>query len=468
MISNINLTKIAVGIFSSLLFVSCADDEPIVEPLPNDEHLLAGKTTIVDESQNAFGNPIPQLTGMDELNFFVGNSAFRDNWVSAPAATTARDGLGPLFNARSCGACHFKDGRGRPPLHKGEKETGFLIRLSVPGSTANGSPKPVPHYGGQLQDMAINGVPVEAKFEIIWKEVLGAFPDGEKYSLRKPEYQFSDLKYGPFPTDMMTSGRVGQQMIGLGLLEAISDDDLLKNADPNDLDKDGISGRPNYVWSKSKKQEVIGRFGWKSNMPSMEEQVLGAFLGDIGITSYLNPDQNCADGQTDCQNATEGGNPELNNNFAEQTILYSSTLAVPQRRNYKDEKVQRGKKLFAELNCVGCHKDNFTTSNHKISVLQDIKIKPYTDLLLHDMGAGLADNRPDFKANGKEWRTQPLWGIGLIPTVNGHSLLLHDGRARNIQEAILWHGGEAEKPKEKFMNLSKTDRVALLSFVESL
>lgn len=460
----------AVAICLLLPLSSCVKDKPEDNLLVHEsgEHLLAGKTTVNDQSPNAFGNPIPQLKGFDELNFFAGNSAFRDNWVTAPAATTARDGLGPLFNARSCGACHFKDGRGRPPRFKGEKETGFLLRLSIPGSAPYHEPVPVPNYGGQLQDMAINGVPVEAEFDISWEEISGSFPDGETYSLRKPTYHFSNEQYGAFPADMMVSGRVGQQMIGLGLLEAIPEADILANVDENDINNDGISGKANFVWSKGKNKITLGRFGWKSNMPSMEEQVLGAFLGDMGITSYINPDENCTGAQSDCENAPTGGSPNISDEMAKHTILYSSTLAVPQRRNYKDQNVLRGKKLFKELNCVGCHKDNYTTGSHSISVLQNIKIKPYTDLLVHDMGDGLSDGRPDFLANGNEWRTQPLWGLGLLEMVSKHSTLLHDGRARSIQEAILWHGGEAEKSMKDFKNLSKSKRQDLLAFLNSL
>ena len=467
---NITPPCVRAGAFLGLLLFafSCKKEETTHSTYEKGEHLLGGITSIKAEGKNAFGYPIPQLKGEDELKFHAGNSLFRNAWVTAPASTTARDGLGPFFNASSCAACHFKDGRGRPPLYDGEKETGFLIRLSVPGTNAHGGPLAEPNYGGQLQDIAINGIPNEARFHINYETINGQFPDGETYELRKPIYTFSDLGYGPMDPNMMFSPRVGQQMIGLGLLDAITDEDILKNVDVADSDNDGISGKANQVWSAIEQKTVVGRFGWKANQPNLSEQVLGAFLGDIGITSYLNTSQNCTSVQVDCQNAPDGGSPEIKKENADNVILYSATLAVPQRRNYKDPSVLNGKKLFTEANCIGCHKDNFTTSSHKIKALEGVNFKPYTDLLLHDMGDDLADNRPDYLANGNEWRTQPLWGLGLIQTVNSHTYLLHDGRARNIQEAILWHGGEAENSVEFYKNLSKSERTDLLNFLNSL
>ncbi|MGB0868251.1 MAG: di-heme oxidoredictase family protein [Flavobacteriales bacterium] len=456
-------------LFGCLLFAfSCKKDETTKLTYTKGEHLLGGKTTVNAQGQNAFGHPIPQLKGLDELKFHAGNSMFRNAWVTAPASTTARDGLGPFFNASSCAACHFKDGRGRPPLYDGEKETGFLIRLSTPGNGPHGGPIGDPNYGGQLQDISINGITPEGKFHIDYETIQGTFADGESYELRKPIYSFSDLGYGAMAGNMMYSPRVGQQMIGLGLLDALSDESILKYEDITDIDNDGISGKANKVWSNIDKKTVVGRFGWKANQPNLSEQVLGAFLGDMGITSYINADENCTSVQVDCQNMPNGGTPEITKENADNTILYAATLAVPQRRNYKDTSVLKGKLLFEKANCIGCHKDDYKTTSHFISALEDVSIKPYSDLLLHDMGDALADNRPDYLANGNEWRTQPLWGLGLIETVNGHSLLLHDGRARNIEEAILWHGGEAENSVNDYKNFSKEERQDLLNFLKSL
>lgn len=467
---NITPSSVRAGVLSGLLLFafSCKKEETTHTTYEKGEHLLGGTASVKAEGKNAFGYPIPQLKGEKELKFHAGNSLFRNAWVTAPASTTARDGLGPFFNASSCGACHFKDGRGRPPAYDGEKETGFLIRLSVPGTNTHGGPLADPNYGGQIQDIAINGIPNEARFHITYETIPGEFPDGETYELRKPTYTFSDLGYGPMDPNVMFSPRIGQQMIGLGLLDAVSDEDILANVDISDVNNDGISGKANQVWSAIEQKTVVGRFGWKANQPNLTEQVLGAFLGDMGITSYLNANENCTSVQVDCQNAPNGGNPEILKENADNVVLYSAALAVPQRRNYKDPSVLNGKKLFTEANCIGCHTDNFKTTSHSITELEGIDIKPYSDLLLHDMGDGLADNRPDYLANGNEWRTQPLWGLGLIETVNSHTFLLHDGRARSIQEAILWHGGEAENSVEFYKNLSKAERTDLLNFLNSL
>jgi len=431
--------------------------------------LSGGQTTIFNTTPNAFGQPAPGLERMDELFFFVGNSFFNQNWVTAPSSTTARDGLGPLFNARSCAGCHFKDGRGRPPDFTGELPTGFLLRLSFPGIDLHHAPLPEPTYGGQLQEEGIDGVQGEGLVAITYTEVPGAFADGTGYSLRQPTYELIDLAYGDLHPETMISPRIASQMSGMGLLEAISEDTLLSWADPNDQNGDGISGRPNYVWDAYNNRMALGRFGWKANQPTVLQQVAGAFAGDMGIVTTLFPTTDCVPTQTACQQAPNGGAPEIDDDDFLKVVLYSSSLSVPAQRDWDDEQVLRGKVLFQEVGCARCHMDTVTTGIHPtIPALSQQTIHPYTDLLLHDMGAALADGRPDFQATGNEWRTPPLWGIGLFETVNGHTYYLHDGRARNLMEAILWHGGEAEAAKETVRLLSGADRNALLAFLESL
>lgn len=422
------------------------------------EELSGGQGTIFDVSRNAFSQPMPGLDREQELLFFVGNSFFNQNWVAAPASTTARDGLGPYFNARSCASCHFKDGRGRPPEFAGEMPTGLLLRLTLPAETP---------YGGQLQDQAIFDLPVEGAYTIEYTEIPFVFPDGETASLRQPIYHIDSLAYGSLPDSILISPRVGNQMIGLGLLEAIPEDAILEAADPKDADGDRISGKPNFVWDKVNGETALGRFGWKANQPSLLQQTADAFHGDLGITTWINPEQPCH--VAACANLPNGGSPEIDNDDLGKVVLYVSSLAVPARRDWEDETVLRGKEIFMQIGCQKCHTPSFETGEHPtIPALSNQKIWPYTDLLLHDMGDGLADNRPDFEATGSEWRTPPLWGIGLIQTVNGHTYLLHDGRARNLLEAILWHGGEAETARDFFANLSKEDREALIRFLESL
>lgn len=468
--------KIKPFVFASIVltfvsFVSyrCKKDTFTASPFKGEGIYSGGQNgTVMDASQNAFGLQVNGLTDQQKLDFFVGNSFFNQNWVQAPSSTTARDGLGPLFNARSCSGCHFKDGRGRPPQSDSEKGTGLLLRISIPGVSAVGGPNPSFNYGDQMEDQGVLGVPREADYHIDYIEIAGQYPDGQTYSLRKPSYTILNEQYGAFESGLMISPREAPQMIGLGLLEAISASDILSYADENDANGDGVSGRANYAWDAKNQTTDLGRFGWKANVTGIYQQVCGAFLGDMGITTWVFPDENCTGIQSDCSMAANGGTPEIDQDKLEAVVLYSQTLAVPARRNTDNPDVATGEAIFHTLDCTKCHVQRYTTSTHSVTALSNQVIFPYTDLLLHDMGEDLADGRPDFLANGNEWRTAPLWGIGLIPTVNNHSFLLHDGRARNIEEAILWHGGEASSSKQKFMGLSKTQRSQVLKFLESL
>jgi len=431
--------------------------------------LSGGAATVQATSHQAFGQPIPGLSPHQQTQFFVGNSFFNRNWVVAPSSTQARDGLGPLYNARSCSACHRHDGRGRPPRHFDEPMVSMLLRLSIAGHDPRAGVMPEPRYGDQLNGLAIPGVEPEGKAAITYEMVSGQFADGEPYQLRRPTYTITDLRYGPLHPDVRLSPRTAPFMIGLGLLEAIPERLLLALADPDDQDGDGISGRPNRVWDWTQQRQVMGRFGWKANQPTVAQQVTGAFLGDIGITSALFPQQNCTAVQAQCTAAPTGGQPEIAPEQLESVIFYSRTLAVPARRDLDDAGVQRGEQLFAQAQCESCHVPTWRTG--PVDALPNLShqtIHPYTDLLLHDMGADLSDERPDFDATGREWRTPPLWGIGLVSKVNGHTNFLHDGRARNVTEAILWHGGEAAAAREHFRHLSRPDREALVRFIESL
>lgn len=444
------------------------EEESFWEYLDPSEELSGGGASVHDASPLAFSKSIDGLTGDDALLFFVGNSFFNQNWVTAPASTTARDGLGPFFNSRSCSGCHFKDGRGRAPEYSGEVSSGLLIRLSTPGMGPHGEPLPHPAYGGQLHDQAIVGVPAEGDFSISYSTVSGQYDDGTSYSLREPNYQLNFTGYGG-AGGVMFSPRVANQMIGLGLLEALSESTILERADAGDADGDGVSGRPNYVWNSLTQTTQLGRFGWKANQPNLLLQAAGAFLGDMGITSFVNPSENCTSPQNDCQNAPNGGQPEIEDDDLRKVELYCRTLAVPVRRNHNAPEVLKGKELFFSIGCESCHRSKMVTGNHPdVSALSGQTIFPYTDMLLHDMGEGLADNRPDFLADGNEWRTPPLWGIGLFQTVNGHTNYMHDGRARNLEEAILWHGGEAENSVNKFKALSSAQRNDIITFLNSL
>ena len=429
---------------------------------------LGGGTTAFTTNRNAFSLSARNLTNLERRAFEVGDSFFNQNWVTAPASTDARDGLGPTFNAQSCSSCHTLDGRAEPPKDNDDPERGLLFRLSIPGADATGAPLGDPNYGGQLQDRAILKAQPEGRFKTNWREIRGSYGDGEAYTLVQPEYSFDELAYGELHPETMASPRIAPVAFGVGLLEAIPESDILDMADPDDEDGDGISGRANMVWDVSEQRTKLGRFGWKANVPTVVQQVAGAFLGDIGITSTLFADENCPGIQDDCAAALSGGEPEIPDFRLDRVTFYNRTLAVPAMRDVDDPQVRQGAGLFLKAGCNSCHTPKHTTGQTDIKALSNQVIFPYTDLLLHDMGDGLADGRPDFLANGREWRTPPLWGIGLVDNVNGHTRFLHDGRARNLAEAILWHGGEGTAAKEAFRNYSREEREALLRFLNSL
>ncbi len=420
-----------------------------------------GEGTTGASNRNAFGNSARNLTNEERRVFEVGDSFFTQNWVTAPASTDARDGLGPLLNAQSCSSCHLLDGRGSVE----DDEAGLLFRLSVPDGAAT-APDPV--YGDQIQDRAILGVEPEAVVRTIYVKETGVYSDGAGYSLRRPAHHLEDLAYGEVSVEMMMSPRLAPPVFGAGLLEAIPESSILKLADPDDGDEDGVSGRPNRVIDRETGSSVLGRFGWKANVATVADQVAAAFLGDIGITSPQLPDQNCTPTQTACSAAIDGGSPEISRDIFDQVVFYNQTLAVPARRDLDDPDVIAGADVFRNAGCVSCHHPRHVTGESAIAALADQVIYPFTDLLLHDMGPDLADNRPDGQATGDEWRTPPLWGIGLTETVNGNLNFRHDGRARSLEEAILWHGGEAAGSQTSFVALSGTQRGQLIAFLESL
>jgi CxxC motif-containing protein (DUF1111 family) len=433
------------------------------------EDELGGDLTRHDDSRNALSFPAPDLSAADRRRFEVGDSFFTKNWVTAPSSTEARDGLGPTFNAQACSSCHVLDGRGAPPDPEAiDARLGLLLRLSVPGETATGAPAEHPVYGGQLEDRAILDVPAEGRVDVTVETIRGTYADGTPYELTKPTYTVADPVFGPLGVDTMISPRLAPQVIGMGLLEAVPDDVLLDAADPDDTDGDGVSGRPNRVWDARSGEQIIGRFGWKANVATVEQQVAGAFHGDIGITSALHPDENCPDIQTACSASATGGSPELTDDRLAAVTFYGRTLAVPAMRDVDDASVAAGADVFADLGCTACHSPTLTTGDSDIAALSDQTIHPYTDLLLHDMGSGLADGRPDFEATGSEWRTPPLWGLGIVDDVNGQRFLLHDGRATTFEEAILWHGGEGARAAEAFRSATAEDRAKLLAFLEAL
>jgi CxxC motif-containing protein (DUF1111 family) len=440
--------------------------------------LSAGSFTLNRADSTAYEEPAPVLDYRQRERFLRGRHHFNQNWVQFPSIG-GDWGLGPTFITDRCTGCHVKAGRGHPPSSDDEQLLSALVRLSVPGESEHGAPKPHPNYGDQIQNQGLMGqgrdatflgerVVPEAEVFVDWEERTVAFPDGETVSLRKPKVRWGKLYFGPIGEQTMISLRMAQPVFGLGLLEAVPEAALLQLAERQKAQ--GFNGRPNFVWDDIHQRVALGRFGWKANQPSVKQQIAAAYAGDLGVTSSLYPTPNCPPVQVDCAAQPPGNQPELIDNDWEELEFWTHGLAVPARRNVNDAAVQRGEKLFSEAKCSGCHLPEMRTGEKFPSLpqLANQTFHAYTDLLLHDMGEGLADNRPDFKAGGRDWRTQALWGIGLSATVNGSTALLHDGRARNIKEAILWHGGDAAGSRDAFMNMPKGDREALLKFVESI
>lgn len=432
---------------------------------------------------NAFSQFSANMAFHRQLDFKVGDGIFRKLWVSAPSSTVSSDGLGPLFNARSCQSCHLKDGRGRPPVGD-EPAISMFLRLSVPPRTEKEKADiashrlavvPEPTYGTQLQNFSIQGLLAEGRMSIEYEEFPVKLSDGTVVSLRKPTYRAVDLNYGPMDKEAMLSPRIAPPMVGIGLLEAVTEEDILSWADPDDKNGDGIRGRASKVWSAAQGKVVAGRFGWKGGAASVAEQTAGAFAGDIGLSSALAPQSygDCTERQAKCRTMPDGRDPEegveVLKTMFDLVVFYSRNLAVPARRDADHPEVLAGKRIFYQSGCIACHRPKFVTREDSAEPEQSYQlIWPYTDLLLHDMGEGLSDGRPEGAAGAYDWRTTPLWGIGLTKIVSGEWALLHDGRARSLLEAILWHGGEAETAKHNVVRLSKKDRDALIKFLESL
>lgn len=464
----------AAPAFLALGLIGCGDQAPRFTQSEPGEARSAGDATVMKFDQNAFSMPSANLSPVRRLDFSVGNSFFRNPWVIAPSSTTARDGLGPLINTNACQSCHIKDGRGHPPQSAEGNAVSTLVRLSIPAGPEHAEVvrqrgiAPEPTYGGQLQDMAIPGLKPEGKVRISYETRTERFADGFEVELRSPRLAITELGYGQMHPQTQFSVRVAPAMIGLGLLEAIPESALLANADPDDRDGNGISGRPNRVYDQVTGESALGRFGWKAGQPNLNQQNADAFFNDMGLTSSLLTGSSCTERQHDCRAMPDGGTPEVSDNILAMVLFYTRNLGVPARRNVDAPQVLAGKTLFHRAGCQSCHVPTFTTGDAAEPEHANQVIRPYTDLLLHDMGPGLADHRPEFEATGSEWRTPPLWGIGMTEQVSGHTQFLHDGRARNLLEAILWHGGEAEQAKQSVLGFDNDERSALLAFLESL
>jgi CxxC motif-containing protein (DUF1111 family) len=468
-----------------------------------------GDTTVFfkGESIQAFRNPAQNLTEAQIQRHLAGDALFERNF--SDDAGRFDHGLGPVYNNTNCNACHAKDGRGALPVFPigatwvplKQNEAVFL-RISIedgikhPKTAENnwGAPVAVPGFSDQLFHLGSFGVRADlpgsgqAQVWMSYEKTTFIYADGEKVELRKPIFkvtgaydEYFDSVTGQvrsrlYDKDVKMGPRIGTPMIGLGLLEAIKESDIRALA-ARDLSDEGVKGQVNMVFDIEKSMAgdpypvSMGRFGLKNNTPSVFHQSLGALRGDIGVTNYAFPKESIAGTPLyDSYMNSKQGAPalEASDEVANDLVFYSQTLAVPSRRNVEDPTVIRGANVFHQTSCTSCHQPSFVTGPHKIDAFANQKIYPYTDMLLHDMGEGLADGRQDFDASGSQWKTRPLWGMGQTQTINPRAGFLHDGRARTLEEAILWHGGEAEYAKTKFAKLPKADRTALIQFIRSL
>lgn len=423
--------------------------------------------TTGDATREAYTQAVSGLTEAERLQFFKGRGLVRQVWVIPPSENPEIAGLGPLYNRISCIACHAGNGRGFSPATPQEPMRSMLVRLSIPGSEAHGEPKSHPAYGGQLNENGVPGVPGEGRAEVRYSEQILQLNGGEQVSLRQPSLSFVDLAYGEFPAYMQISPRIAPPIFGLGLLQAVPEASIVALAEAKK--SHGIKGRVSRVWDVEQQKTVLGRFGWKANMSNLRQQIAGAFIGDMGITSSLFTQENCSPGQTACQLSPSAGKPELNAGQLQATEFYHLALAAPRQRNADNPEIQRGASLFRQAQCASCHVPELKTGEFApLPTLSRQTIHPYTDLLLHNMGEALADHRPDFQATGREWRTPPLWGIGLAQKIEPRAGFLHDGRARNLLEAVLWHDGEAADSAKIVKKMPPLDRQALLQFLQSL
>ncbi len=418
--------------------------------------LEGGAATTDADSSKAYSQVVPNLADANEqLLHDLGMTGFMRDFGRVKIGGSLR--LGPQFNAPSCVACHSGAGRGALRLSSHGRVSDTVVKVGVPTGRASiaGAPIPLPRVGTQLQDHAIRGTKPEARISLKWRVQHGTYGDGTPYELREPILSVSSTG-SAFPRGTMYSLRRAPSIFGSGLLEAVSSDEIIALSDPNDANGDGISGRPNMVWSVEQREYLLGRFGLKAGAPTLKQQVAAAYANDMGVSNPL----------------FRAGNrrADIPDRIVNATTFFSATLAVPRARTQDDPGVVRGKGLFASMGCAACHVTELHTMQGRSAALSNTTIHPLSDLLLHDMGIGLADNRPEFGASGSEWRTAPLWGIGLTGAVLApkSESYLHDGRARTLEEAILWHGGEGVRSQQAFASASQTDRDDLIRFLRSL
>jgi CxxC motif-containing protein (DUF1111 family) len=425
-----------------------------------------GAATSTGDERRVLAARIHGLTDEQRTSARQGEAFFNTSFIPSPSEATRRDGLGPLFNSANCRSCHNSLGRGRPPAAPDQQPVALVLQLGAPREDGSWGDEPV--YGLNYNPFAIPGVEPEGAVVIDRSLIRGSYRDGTAWELQTPIYRLTDLRYGELHPHAAISPRLAQPIIGMGLLDAVPEDVILALADPDDADGDGISGRPNWI-DVGEGRRRLGRFGWKANQPDLRTQTTAALFAEMGITSSDRPEQNCTALQAACLAGPHGGDPEIADADLADLVFFQRVLAVPPRRELDDPEVIRGAALFHEAGCGTCHVPRLVTGEvPDVAALSRQEIFPFTDLLLHDMGPELADGRPDHQASGTEWRTPPLWGLGRAGDVAREAFYLHDGRARSLEEAILWHGGEAAPARARFIAWDRAQRHAVVRFLESL
>lgn len=471
MAASLGLSLLACKADESTAVARNASTPPVERPgaaLPP-EALPGGATTFVDlnplspQHRDALSQPAANLDSAQRRLFAVGNSFFTQPWVSAGASTAGRDGLGPLFSAAACQDCHLRDGRGLVPSGPEQPITSAVLRLARPDGSAD------PVYGPHLQTRSLPGLAPEAEVRVHWEAHRETLPDGTAVELRRPRLQVSAWGYGPPAAGLKLGLRVAPAMTGLGLLEAIPAAAIQAYAEAQR--EQGLHGIVQEAVVLEGEPAGIGRFGWKARQASVRQQSLDAFINDLGITSSLFPEENCTPAQRrrGCADFASGGEPELSTRIEAALVFYAGHLAPPVRRGVEEPLVREGQRRFAEIGCAGCHKPDWQTAGPPGAPTANQRIWPYSDLLLHDLGEGLADGIAEGRASGRHWRTAPLWGLSQVKAVGGEAAgYLHDGRARSLPEAILWHGGEAQAARDAWAALPASQRHQVLAFLQSL
>jgi len=459
------LPGFVLAITSLMPFIGVSADEAASRP-----PLLPYETGF--QGRTLYARPLEGLSDTEKDLAARGSLFFHAAWVPSPSADQPEfQGLGPLFNQLSCIACHAKNGRGAPPSGTEPLRT-MVVKLSPAGTDDHEGPLGHPLYGPQFNPRAIPGVRAEGEVHLAWEKEQVIFGDGSVIELRRPVLQWQDLAFGPIGKDMQVSLRNAQPLVGLGLLEAVAEVEILRLAEDQKRAASPVHGQPNWVWDRASMSRRLGRFGQKANQPSLRQQIASAFAEDLGITSTLFPSESCTTAQADCKasmKASMGADPELADKDLDAVTAFIRDMAVPARRDIQNPEVMRGEGLFDTIGCGRCHVETLRLgAAAPVPELSGTDIHPFTDFLLHDMGEGLADGRPDFEASGNQWRTSPLWGLGAMPRTGQNINYLHDSRARTLSEAILWHGGEAMASREHFRTLSSADRQALVTFLNSL